>query len=220
MYCHYITAYREEKMDWKMDWYDYTELRKMGIKCSPSSMVSKKANFVGNCKDRIEIGYNTRIDAGVMLMAGSKDAYLSIGNHIHIAANAILMAAGGIELCDFTCVGINSQIISASDDFSGDYLIGPMVSSVLTHNGKPGETYGNVKRAKVTLEPHAIITTACTVLPGVTMRQGAVLGAMSLATKDLEEWAIHAGIPARKIRQRTRWALELGAEFDREYNPF
>lgn len=190
-----------------MSWFERYELKALGFKhLGKDVKISKSAKIMG--AQNISIGDNVRVDCAAVLMAAGDGADLLLGSHIHIAVGAVLMAAGGIHLGDFTCVGINSNIISASDDFSGDYLIGPGVS-------KP--PYGNVKRGKVILNDHAIITTGCTVLPAVTFGEGAVLGAMSLASKDLEEWSIHAGIPARKIKARTRQALTKGKAFEFNY---
>lgn len=190
-----------------MSWFTREELQALGFrKLGRDVKISKSAKIMG--AENISIGDNVRVDGAAFLMAAGEHADLILGSHIHIAVGAVLMAAGGIYLGDFTCVGINSNIISASDDFTGDFLIGPGVSRA---------PFGNVKRAKVILNDHAIITTGCTVLPGVTFGFGAVLGAMSLATRDLKDWHIHAGCPARMIKERTRKVQDLGQMFDMGY---
>lgn len=40
------------------------------------------------------------------------------------------------------------------------------------------------------------------VAPGVNVGDGAVLGLGSVATRDLEPWAVYAGMPARKLKER------------------
>jgi putative colanic acid biosynthesis acetyltransferase WcaF len=41
--------------------------------------------------------------------------------------------------------------------------------------------------------------------PGVTVGEGAVLGARSVAMKELAAWTIYTGNPAEPVRGRTRW---------------
>jgi acetyltransferase-like isoleucine patch superfamily enzyme len=41
------------------------------------------------------------------------------------------------------------------------------------------------------------------VCPGVSISDGSVVGARSLVAADLAEWAVYAGVPARKIKDRT-----------------
>lgn len=40
--------------------------------------------------------------------------------------------------------------------------------------------------------------------PGVTMGEGAVLGARAVSVKDLEPWSVYVGNPARRLRARNR----------------
>jgi putative colanic acid biosynthesis acetyltransferase WcaF len=39
-------------------------------------------------------------------------------------------------------------------------------------------------------------------MPGVTFGEGAILGANSLAVKNLEPWTIYVGSPAKPIKKR------------------
>jgi putative colanic acid biosynthesis acetyltransferase WcaF len=43
--------------------------------------------------------------------------------------------------------------------------------------------------------------------PGVNVGDGAILALGSIATKDLEPFGIYAGVPARKVRERSRTAV-------------
>jgi acetyltransferase-like isoleucine patch superfamily enzyme len=42
------------------------------------------------------------------------------------------------------------------------------------------------------------------VMPGVTIGEGAIVGAGSLVTKDIPPWAVAAGSPAKVIRKITQ----------------
>ena len=53
------------------------------------------------------------------------------------------------------------------------------------------------------------------ILPGVKISEGAVLGAMSIATADIPEFKIYAGNPAKLIGERNK---EI--EYTLNYQPF
>ncbi len=54
----------------------------------------------------------------------------------------------------------------------------------------------------VTLEDQSWICAGAFVGPGVTVGEGGVVGAMSVVTRDIEAWTVHAGNPARMIKRR------------------
>jgi maltose O-acetyltransferase len=63
------------------------------------------------------------------------------------------------------------------------------------------------------------------VLPGVTISEGAIVGAGALVTKDVEPYTIVAGNPARKIGERTLEGLESriehrGFDYKLDYRPW
>ena len=62
---------------------------------------------------------------------------------------------------------------------------------------------------------HAWLASGCFVGPGVTVGEGAVLGARCVTFKDLEPWTIYAGNPAMRVRARHNFTLEpRGAKKD------
>jgi putative colanic acid biosynthesis acetyltransferase WcaF len=55
-----------------------------------------------------------------------------------------------------------------------------------------------------TIGAYAWVCARAVVSPGVNLGEGAVLGLASVATRDLDPWMIYAGVPATKVRERTR----------------
>lgn len=166
--------------------------------------ISKGARVFG--AQNIQIGDNVRIDTGAVILASAPGG-LRIGSNVHIAAHAILSAGGGIEIGSYCTVGFGSKLVSASDSFAGDCFVGPVFP----------DRYTKVKRETIVLERHAIVTTDCTLLPGAIMREGSVLGAMSLLKGEALAWHIHAGIPAKPLRERKRDVLKLAEEWETEW---
>lgn len=54
----------------------------------------------------------------------------------------------------------------------------------------------------VIIESQSWVCTGAFVCPGVIVREGAVVGAMSVVTKDVPAWTVQAGNPARHIKKR------------------
>lgn len=70
--------------------------------------------------------------------------------------------------------------------------------------------------APVMIEDFAWLSCRTVVLPGVRVGQGAIVAAGAVVTKDVEPYAIVAGIPARKIGERSRdlrYRLKPGSHF-------
>lgn len=176
------------------------ELQKIGFKSiGDNVLISDKCSIYS--PQKIEIGNNVRIDDFCVLSAGIGG--ISIGNNIHIACYTSLIGAGKITLEDFSQVSSRVVILSSSDDFSGEYLIGPCIPPEFT----------NVKSASVKLMKHSVIGTGSTILPNVTIGIGAAVGAMSLVKDNVGEFDIVAGIPAKKVKDRKRKITQIELEF-------
>jgi putative colanic acid biosynthesis acetyltransferase WcaF len=55
----------------------------------------------------------------------------------------------------------------------------------------------------ITIGARAWVAARAFVGPGVTVREGAVIGARAVVSKDVPEWTIMAGNPAVQIRKRS-----------------
>lgn len=167
------------------------ELEKIGFKAVGRNVkISRKASFYGT--HLMEIGDNVRIDDFCILSGNIK-----LGNNIHISAYAALYGAFGIELEDYTGISPRSTVYSAMDDFSGDYLIGPINSPETIH----------VTGGKVVLHRFSQIGCNCVIFPGVEIGEGCAVGAMSLVKHSLPQWSIFAGNPIRFIKNRSNRML-------------
>ena len=62
-------------------------------------------------------------------------------------------------------------------------------------------------RSYVVIEPLSCVGANAVVLLGVVMGEGAVLGAGAVATKNIPDWEIWAGVPAVKIGERDKGDL-------------
>jgi len=172
--------------------YTEKELAELGLKrYGKNVLISKKSSFYS--PEKISIGNNVRID-DFCILSGE----ITLGSHIHISPLCTLYGAYGIEMEDYTGLSPRCTVFSATDDFSGDYLISPMVNKSQT----------NIIGGKVLIKQYSQIGTGSVILPNITIEEGVAVGAMSLVNKRLEEWGIYAGIPAKKIKERKKGLLK------------
>jgi acetyltransferase-like isoleucine patch superfamily enzyme len=139
--------------------------------------------------DSIFIDAHARIDSFVKLEGGKR---LHIGKHVHIASMAHLGIGGGETILeDYSAVASGGKIISGSNSPEGQSMSAAAPPEMQV-----------VKTSKTVIGKYAIVFTNATVMPGVTLGEGAVLAAGAVATKDIPAWEIWAGVPARKIGTR------------------
>ena len=128
---------------------------------------------------------------------------IDIGNYIHIAAySALYDGDKGITLEDFVNISSRVCIYSISDDYSGNSMTNPMVPDNLKE----------VVSQKVHLKKHVIIGSTSVVLPGVVLEEGSAFGSFSLINHNSEAWTINAGIPFKKIKNRSKVILNIERE--------
>lgn len=181
--------------------YSPNDLIKLNFKSiGENVLISKKASIYS--AENICLGNNVRID-DFCILSGK----ITIGSNIHIAAySAIYGGEVGVELQDFSNISSRVCIYAVSDDYSGETMTNPMI---------PDE-YKNVTQIPVCIKRHVIIGSGSTVLPGVTLEEGTAIGAMSLINKSTDGWGIYAGIPAKKIKERSKKLLDLEKKFMKE----
>jgi len=176
------------------------ELKELGLKSfGKNVLISRKASVYS--PQTISIGDHVRID-DFCILSGN----ISIGSYVHISAYNALYGKSGIEIADFVTISGRVMVYSESDDYSGEFMTNPMLPS----------TFTNVYGAKVTFQKHAIVYSGSIILPGVTIGEGACVGAMSLVKNDVDAWTIYAGVPAVRIKNRKQNILELEQQFRKQ----
>lgn len=164
-------------------------IEQLGLKsCGTNVLISDKASIYS--PEQVSIGSNVRIDDFCIL-----SGQITLGDYIHIAAYSALYGKFGIEMESFTGLSPRCTIFSASDDFSGQHLISPMVP----------EQYTEVTGGLILIKRLSQIGAGTIIMPNITINEGVAVGAMSFVKNSLEEWGIYAGIPARRLKDRDQF---------------
>jgi len=145
---------------------------------------------------------NVMIDDFVLLSGGRDEALTRIGNYVHVACFSNIGGGGGVTLEDFSGISPGCRLFSEADDYVHGGLMNPTV---------PPEFHVQTIKP-IILKQFVILGANCVVLPGVTIGEGATVGACSLVIKDLEPWTVNVGIPAKPIKMRNRAEVLRRAE--------
>lgn len=170
------------------------QIRDVGFKkLGRDVRISEKASIYN--PDLIEIGDYSRID-DFCVVSGR----VTIGRNVHLAV--FCNVAGGTEgvvLDDFSGLAYGCHVFSQSDDYTGRSMTNPTV---------PSQYKREIRRA-VVIGRHCILGASSLVFPGVHMAEGCSLGAMSMLTKSTQPWSVYFGVPAKKIKNRSKDLLDL-----------
>jgi acetyltransferase-like isoleucine patch superfamily enzyme len=153
--------------------------RQFGHSVSINSGVGFKHLETFAIGDRVFIGSQTYLQ-------GRFDGKCAIGNHVWIGPQSYFDARDLI-IEDYVGWGPGAKVLGSS------------------HTGIPGDVpiiQTDLEIKPVRVETGADIGMNAIILPGVTIGKGSIVGAGSVVTKDVEPFAIVAGVPAKFLRWR------------------
>lgn len=176
--------------------YTNDELIDIGFKyIGRNVLISRKASIYS--PGNISIGDNVRIDDFSILSATGGS--ITINNHIHIAAFCNIIGKGCVVMKDFSALSSRVSLYSATDDFGGDYLVGPVMDGICI----------NVRTGKIIIDKYVAVGSNSTIFPNVYLKEGSILGTHSYTFRNLGAWKIYLGNPAKFIMLRKKGLLKL-----------
>jgi acetyltransferase-like isoleucine patch superfamily enzyme len=142
--------------------------------------------------DRLELSAGVFVDAGVVLHCGGQEwsggeGRIAIGANTYVGPNSVLFGAGGIEIGDAVLISPGVVITSQQHSFeSPDSDI----------RDQP------LRFGPIVIERDVWVGSNATILPGVRLGQGCVVGAGAVVAKDVPPMTLVVGVPARVARER------------------
>ena len=126
----------------------------------------------------------------------------SVGRHVHVYASARIYYPWNLVIGDWSSVGEDVLVYNlglvkiggrATVSQRGHLCAG-------THDYESREL--PLLKMPITIADEAWICADAFVSPGVTVGEGAVVGARAVVTKNVAPWTVVAGNPAREIKKR------------------
>ena len=137
----------------------------------------------------LRIGDHCHIFAGCKLMIDliSASSGITLGRNVAMNFNCYIDGSGGVEIGDYSLLGVNVVILSSSHRFD-----------------QPGKL---IQQSGKIFQPTRIgsdvwIGSNAVIRAGVEIGRGSVIGAGAVVTRSFPEYSIVAGVPARLMRAR------------------
>lgn len=160
--------------------------------------------------NKIALGNRVAIDDYVLLDAsGSKDQGITFGDDIIVSRNCVIQGkTAAVTIGDKTDIGCNAIIASGGGISIGSHVLiggncyiggGRYLSQRLDI---PMMEQGVYSQGAVIIGDDVWLGAGAIVLDGVRIGKGSIVGAGAVVTKDLPDYSVAVGVPAKVIRQR------------------
>lgn len=167
--------------------------------------------------ERFTVGERTQLVNAVFDVRDPASSSLHVGSDTNLAATMVLECSGAaIRVGERTHIGARSLLDAAvsivvGDDvlISFDVLVFDHDSHALAFSDRRHDVvewnhgrkdWSRVPTAPVVISNKCWVGARAIILKGVTLGEGAVVGAGSVVTRDVAPWTLVAGNPARVIR--------------------
>jgi galactoside O-acetyltransferase len=155
----------------------------VGVKINPLSKLCKP--------EAIELDDYCRICDFVFIWGGLG---VRIGKYTDIQPHVTIWGGGEIVIGDYVSVAVGAVLLTAVYSHK---------EGLRMVDGLPeGETHALY--GKLVIENDVYVGANSTLMPNITVGEGAIIGAGSFVNKDAEPWGIYVGSPARKIGERPK----------------
>lgn len=126
-----------------------------------------------------------------------------LGRGVNVYGSASVWYPPNLVMGQGSTIGPHVNCYSMAPVLIGNQVIISQFSHLLTGTHDVQTPDFTLLCAPITIGDRAWLAAGSVIGPGVTVSEGAVLGASGVAFKDLERWTIYAGNPAKPIGPRT-----------------
>lgn len=172
------------------------ELKKKLGSLGSGSYVSRSCSFQGEGEKRIYIGDNTIIGSHCILgcwqhyRKETHEPIIEIGNNCFISAFCQLSAVQRLKIGNDVIIG---HFVYISDNNHGEATLESMKL--------PPVKRPLASKGQVIIEDRVWIGDKVSILTGVTIGEGSIIGANAVVTHDVPPYSVVGGVPAKIIKR-------------------
>lgn len=136
-------------------------------------------------ESRISLGSHSVLACGVMLL--THGGTIEIGENCSVNEYCMLYGHGGLKIGNNVSIATGTVVVPGNHNFSRRDI--------------PFKLQGSIGHG-IVLEDDIWVGANVTILDGVRIGKGAIVGAGSVVTRDVQRYSIVGGVPARFIKER------------------
>jgi lipopolysaccharide O-acetyltransferase len=170
---------------------------------SPSRIIRRPYYIRGKRFIKFGKGFTTGVGARLDVLTDKRNGFLmEFGNNVQINDYVHIAAAESVK--------IGNNVLIASKVFITDHNHGNYGNTILPHcDPRVAPEERPLTKKPVIIEDNVWIGEFVSVLPGAIIKEGSVIGTMSVVTKTIPPYSIAVGVPARVVKtynfQTNQW---------------
>lgn len=166
----------------------------------PYSEEQRNLHILWDCLDRYPLGLNCAFAVPLRQAIGKK-LFKKCGDGFVANEGCRFNYGHRIEVGDNVSWNAGCYIDSKGGVTFGDFAMLTEYVKIFTHSHSE-ENHLERTYAPVKIGDYAKVYTAATILPGVTLGEGAVVATGAIVTKDVPAYTLVGGVPAKPMRER------------------
>lgn len=132
-----------------------------------------------------------------------------LGSHVHVYPGVRIWAPWKLEIGSYVGIADGAIVYNMADIKIGDYAVVSQGAHLCAGSHDINSKNFQLIASPITIGNHAWICAEAFLAPGVVIPEGAVVGARAVVSRSpKEQWAVYAGMPARRINTRVRRVAE------------
>jgi putative colanic acid biosynthesis acetyltransferase WcaF len=128
--------------------------------------------------------------------------------HVEIGAGVRIWMPWNLTMGEYSSIGFGAEIYNFAPVVVGRHVVISQYNYVCTSTHDYTHPNFPLVSKPIQIGSQAWIASGCLISPGVTIGEGAVIGARSLVTKSMPAWMVCAGSPCKPLKERVVRATE------------
>lgn len=125
-----------------------------------------------------------------------------VGNECLICRGVTVYAPWNLVVGDMVCIGPHVELYNKDKVQIGSGVVVSQGAYLCTASHDISSPVMALIMAPIVIEDNVWVAAKASILPGVTISEGVIVGACAVVTKEVPAWSVVAGNPAQVVKKR------------------